>query len=136
MVTGAFHGGPFANSTISTSGGTVSATGDATATEFEIGAQLDWFPDPMKGLHFGGSLGLGGVSVTNQADGSKMAGLGGAATIFGGYDFWIGPSWSLGIGAVAWGGTPREQMKDNNNNDTPYRLTPLSIGLQASILYY
>jgi hypothetical protein len=139
QVTGTFHGGPFSNATVMTSGSSaaaVSATSNASAGEVELGAQLDWFPNPSKGLHFGGSIGVGGVSVTNQIDGSMMTGVGGAASLFGGYNFWIGPSWSLGLGAVAMGATPREQMNDKNRNDTNYRLTPLSFGLELSLLYY
>jgi hypothetical protein len=137
-VTSSFNGGPFRSSTIMTPGasGTVHATGDAAASLFEIGILLDWFPNPSKGLHFGGSLGIGGTGVRNQADGSTYGGFGGTASLFGGYDFWIGPSWSSGIGLVAWGATPREEMKDSSGNDTGYRLTPLSIGLQLSLLYY
>jgi len=134
-----FQGGPFANATIAGGSGPpamVQASGDGSASLFEVGVLLDWFPDPTKGLHLGGSVGLGGAAITNQADGSKMAGIGAAGALFFGQDWWIGTGWSLGVEGVATGATPREQIKDSSGTDTGYRLTPLALGVEISLLYY
>ncbi|HEY4107241.1 MAG TPA: hypothetical protein VGM44_25260 [Polyangiaceae bacterium] len=63
-----------------------------------IGPFIDGFPDPTRGWHVGGMLGLAGQSfqdVNASSDKSTSAGgIGGAAWF--GYDFWIGPEWSIG----------------------------------------
>jgi hypothetical protein len=137
--TSTFHGGPFANATITGAAGStgpIAASDNAGASSFDVGLLLDWFPDPAKGLHVGGSVGLGGVALTNQADGSFISGLGLGAGLFGGYDFWVGPAWSLGLALVASGVVPPAHLADSNRNDTGYRMTPLAMGLEVSILYY
>jgi len=63
-----------------------------------IGPFIDGFPDPVKGWHLGGMLGLAALSFENVNEtGGKTAtagGLGGAAWF--GYDFWVGSEWSIG----------------------------------------
>jgi len=67
-----------------------------------LGMFVDAFPDPQRGLHFGGALGLAGLSLKAErnalaAQGVKDydgGGLGLSAWI--GYMGWVGPEWSLG----------------------------------------
>jgi hypothetical protein len=73
--------------------------------------------------------------VTTLADNTAMVGLGFGASVFGGYDWWIGRDWSLGLMLVA-AGANRISLSDSNRNDTGYRLMPLSIGVATSVLYY
>jgi hypothetical protein len=64
---------------------------------------IDAFPDPLRGLHVGGSLGLAGFNA--RADGNALeqahrvkdyesTGFGGSAWV--GYMGWVGPEWSMG----------------------------------------
>jgi hypothetical protein len=139
-ISGTFKGGPaisatatyFTNGQPSTSRFTLS--GNASASTVELGAFLDWYPNPESGWHLGGSLGLGGMSVTDDAGtSSDSAGL--AVSLYGGYQWWLGPAWSLGLVGVASGGT-MSSFEDGNQNDTGYRLMPLGIGLASKLLYY
>jgi hypothetical protein len=41
------------------------STGSVTSVEPVLGALVDWYPRPEHGWHVGGSLGLGGVGVTD-----------------------------------------------------------------------
>lgn len=70
---------------------------------FMIGPFIDAFPDPQRGLHFGGALGLVGFAA--RADNHELeerlrlrnfegGGLGLSAWI--GYMGFVGPEWSLG----------------------------------------
>jgi hypothetical protein len=63
-----------------------------------MGPFIDYFPDPDKGFHFGGMLGLGGMGldIDGVTEEAKAAG-GGAFGTWVGYDFWLGPEWSLGV---------------------------------------
>ena len=72
----------------------------ATALSGQLGVLVDWFPDPTGGWHAGGLVGLGVVGISD-ADIADSSGVGLGAALFGGYDFWIGPQWSLGVGAIA-----------------------------------
>jgi len=68
-----------------------------------LGPFIDAFPDPLRGLHVGGSLGLAGFNA--HADGNALeqsrrvkdydaGGFGGSAWV--GYMGWVGPEWSMG----------------------------------------
>jgi hypothetical protein len=60
---------------------------------FSIGPFMDWYFDPTKGLHGEAALGFAAVQSGSEIGygeaGSFMAGVG--------YDWWIGPQWSLGV---------------------------------------
>lgn len=68
-----------------------------------LGPFIDAFPDPMRGLHVGGSLGLAGFNA--KAEGNALEdvhqvkdynGGGLAASAWVGYMGFVGPEWSLG----------------------------------------
>jgi hypothetical protein len=63
-----------------------------------IGPFIDGFPDPTRGWHLGGMIGLAGQSFQNvnrTGDNSRTAaGIGGAAWF--GYDFWVGEEFAIG----------------------------------------
>lgn len=64
---------------------------------------IDSFPDPLRGLHVGGALGLAGYSVHGDSRALSRdyavkdydgGGFGGSVWV--GYGGWVGPEWSLG----------------------------------------
>ncbi|HYP98460.1 MAG TPA: hypothetical protein VER96_07290 [Polyangiaceae bacterium] len=58
---------------------------------------VDVFPDPERGAHFGGALGLATARVEVDNGGSKFEGGGLGLQAWGGYDFWVSSQWSLGL---------------------------------------
>jgi hypothetical protein len=80
-----------------------------------LGAFIDAFPDPQRGLHVGGSLSL--LSLSLKADNHALAdrgladydggGLGLSAWV--GYMGFVGPEWSLGGMLQLMGGVTREK---------------------------
>jgi hypothetical protein len=137
---GTFSGGPLVTATttrevngvMTTSQSTLS--GRAQAASFLLGVQADWFPRPEDGWHVGAGLGLGGTTVADDAGGTN-SGIGLSGSVFGGYQWWIGPRWSMGLQAVVLG-APRLKLSDSNGADTGYRMTPWSFGIEGTILYY
>jgi hypothetical protein len=139
-TTGTFHGGPsitatttyYANGVPSTTQQTLS--GNTHATSVEIGAFVDWYPNPETGWHVGASVGLGGMGIVDDAGTTSISeALGGS--IFGGYQWWLGPAWSLGLAGVVSGATTGK-FDDSNQADTGYKLTPFGVGLETELLYY
>jgi len=70
---------------------------------FMVGPFVDVFPDPLRGLHLGGSLALAGLSAKGDSHALERdlgvkdyngGGLGASAWI--GYMGWVGPEYSLG----------------------------------------
>lgn len=63
-----------------------------------IGPFIDGFPDPTKGWHLGGLIGVAAQSFQNinatGSDAHRAAGIGGAAWF--GYDFWVAREWAIG----------------------------------------
>ena len=135
QVTGTFNGGPYADAKFTTSSGTMAVTQKASATHSHIGVLVDWFPLEKEGLHVGGSVGFGAVTVTTFADDSTSTGTGAAGSLLVGYDWPIAPNWALGLSLVATGST-RMTLKDQDSNETGYKLKPYSVGLVASFLYF
>jgi hypothetical protein len=56
-------------------------------------------------------------------------GFGGA--LFGGYDFWIGPQWSLGLFAFG-SGAPSVELVQRSGDKVGYTLGGWSVGLGSS----
>jgi hypothetical protein len=114
--------------------GASNPAGNATATVGQLGILMDWFPRPSDGWHVGGLVSLGILSISD----SKLpdsSGAAFAASVFGGYDFWIGPEWSLGVMAT-FTGTSRATLKDSNQNESGYALNALAGGVDVSIVFH
>jgi hypothetical protein len=132
-----FNGGPVVTATSMVGNvPTMAMTlkGNARATLGMLGVMVDWFPVASGPWHVGGAVGVGGASLTDDA-GKTIGGASVAGSVFGGYQWWLGPSWSLGISAVVMG-APSLKMVDSKGNDTGYGLVPLSAGIQFLLLYY
>ena len=134
-ISAEFEGGPLARATVTSKGRTRSASDRAEGGSAMLGILVDWYPDPKTGWHVGLSSGVGALVLTNWADDSALGGVNLAGSAFGGYDWALGRNWSLGLQLTASGATST-QLMDDNQRDTGYRLTPLSIGVQASLLYF
>lgn len=136
-----FKGGPFEDATVSSKGKTSTASDRASGGFGMVGMLVDWYPEPTGGWHAGAATGLGVTVLTNQADDRDFAGVNLAGSVFGGYDWALGRKWSLGLQLVVSGGTRTKMMEEDHTekhdtHDTGYRLTPFSIGVQASLLYF
>ncbi|HYQ02268.1 MAG TPA: hypothetical protein VER96_26520 [Polyangiaceae bacterium] len=136
-----FNGGPFEDGTVIARGKTYTASDRASGGFGMVGMMFDWYPDPSGGWHFGAAPGLGVTILTNQADHRDFGGVNFAGSAFGGYDWALGRKWSLGLQLVVSGGTQtklveEDHSKENDVRDTGYRLTPFSVGVQASVLYF
>ena len=139
MTTGGvtFHGGPLVTAT-RTLGGVqgmpMTLSGHASADTFLLGVLVDWFPVASGGWHVGGIVALGGASITDDS-GSTMAGASIGGSVFGGYQWWLAPSWSIGL-SLAVMGAPTLNLTDTNGNDTGYKMAPFSAALGGRLLYY
>jgi hypothetical protein len=76
---------------------------DMSAGYLYLGPFVDVFPDPLRGLHLGGSLGLASFAARAQGNVLKnvhgvddFAGGGFGASAWVGYMGFVGPEWSLG----------------------------------------
>jgi len=138
-VNAEFEGGPFAHATVSADGKTRSASHNALGGFGMIGMLVDWYPRPTGNWHAGFATGLGGVGLTNSADDSDLGGVNFSGSVFGGYDWALGRNWALGLQLTASGGTStnlQQHFDSHDARDSGYRLTPFSVGVQASVLYF
>ena len=62
-----------------------------------LGPFADWYPAERDGFHLGGVIGAAAVPL--------VRGIGMGASLWGGYDLWISPQWSIGIAAHVIGTT-------------------------------
>lgn len=131
-----FKGGPFKDATLTVNGERRSASHQAQASFGMVGLLLDWYPKPSAGWHAGVATGIGAVGLKNSADNSTFAGVNLNGSLFGGYDWALGHDWALGLQLTASGGTRAKLLEDSGDHDTGYRLTPFSLGVQASVLYF
>jgi hypothetical protein len=103
-----------------------------------LGVFIDAFPDPQRGLHVGGSLGLAGLNA--KASGDKLqdqlgvkdydgGGLGASAWI--GYMGFVGPEWSLG-GMLQFTGVVTGKEED----DLKRRGTGWGLNVSFTALYH
>lgn len=96
-----------------------------------VGPFIDGFPNPKKGWHLGGTLGLAVANMDDmgpRGDVSRTAGFGAAA--WGGYDAWIGDDWSVG-GLLRLGITRTSDRDD----DAKTAATSRSLTLMFTALY-
>ena len=94
-----------------------SLSGDVSGSTGLLGFFVDVFPDPERGFHFGGALGVasGLAEIKNGPKRFEGGGLGLEA--WGGYDFWVSPQWSLGGTARLLGSITRQDL-DNVKYET------------------
>jgi hypothetical protein len=114
------------------SGAPNAATGTAFADMLQLGLLVDWYPVSEAGWHVGSVMGLGGSSLVD-ASGSRSASPGLAASLLGGYDWWIGPQWSLGA-LLALSTATAGTMSGPGQPDTGYTFTPFAFALEVSLL--
>jgi hypothetical protein len=113
----------------------VSDEGDDVQLAFgQIGVLVDWYPNSRDGWHVGGVLGIGGNVLTGD-DNEQYTGVTGSVSLLGGYDWWIGPQWALGIVGLA-SFSPSADLKDDDQEDTDYSLGAATIGIGASLLHH
>ena len=70
-----------------------------------------------------------------DASGSNSNGYSLGLAALGGYDWWVGPEWSLGVLTFLAASTPAS-TKYGSGNATGYQLTPVTLGLEASLLLH
>ena len=109
------------------------------ATFSTIGPFVDWYPNPRDGWHLTGMLGLSrfvfprGTQFNTQNTVSDTSDVGGALMIGGGYEFWIGRQWSLGL-------LGRLQVAaasvDNLGNGGTSRITAFEPALLGNVTYH
>ena len=74
-------------------------------------------------------------TVGQDADIPDSTGIAFNVGVFGGYDWWIGPQWSLGLlGLVS--GTTSASLSDKNRTDTGFSFNALSAQLGAVITFH
>ncbi|MDP9035331.1 MAG: hypothetical protein M3O50_11030 [Myxococcota bacterium] len=134
---GDFSGGPFEGARLAApaAGTSLGVSAKASATFGEIGLLFDYYPDPAGGWHAGATIGIGVAGIMNHADDSSWGGVALLGGAFAGYAWWIGREWSLGISAVG-AGASGASLRDSTGKDTGYQVSPVTFGLQTSILYY
>ena len=88
-----------------------------------FGGTLDLYPHPQKGMHFMGTIGPAFMSVMedDRTHRTWKNSAGAAVSFAVGYDWWVGPQWSLGFlarmtGARFWG----TSTYDDATKDTSY----------------
>lgn len=100
-----------------------------------LGPFIDAFPDPMRGLHLGGSLGL--VAFGARGDGRALENLGArdynagglGASAWVGYMGWVGPEFSLGgLLQLSVLGTGNDKQDNIDRKASGYAL---SVGFSA-----
>ena len=88
-----------------------SISGDVAGGTALLGFFTDVFPDPERGFHFGGALGVASGQADIKDSGKKYQGGGLGLEAWTGYDFWVSPQWSLG-GLVRFMGSVTRQDTD------------------------
>jgi len=112
---GALTGLGVSSTTRRVSGNGVS--GDVSGSMGLLGFFVDGFPDPARGFHFGGALGLAGGHAQVKDSDKKFDGGGVGLGAWLGYDMWVSPQWSLG-GMVRFMGSLTRENSDNVNYQT------------------
>ncbi len=84
--------------------------GDVVGSTGLLGYFVDVFPDPKRGLHFGGALGFASGDAEIKDGDRHFRGGGFGLQAFGGYEFWVSPQWSLGGMLRVLGSITREQQ--------------------------
>ena len=105
--------------------------GDVAGSSGLLGYFIDVFPDPARGLHFGGALGFASGAAEVKESDRKFRGGGLGLEAWGGYEFWISPQWSLG-GMLRFMGSVTREEKDG----VSYEASLGSATLSFTALYH
>jgi len=105
--------------------------GDVTGSSGLLGYFVDVFPDPQRGLHFGGALGFASGAAEIKDSARKFRGGGLGLEAWGGYELWVSPEWSLG-GMLRFMGSVTREDKD----DVSYRASLGAVTLSFTALYH
>ena len=84
-------------------------SGDVTGSTGLLGYFVDVFPNPARGLHFGGALGFASGAAKIKDSDREFLGGGLGLEAWGGYDFWVSQQWSLGGMLRLLGSVTREE---------------------------
>lgn len=104
---------------------------NASMARAELGVLVDWYPQPNDGWHIGAALGFAGITLTDSSL-SDAVGVAFSAKVLGGYDWWIGPQWALGLAAVL-AATPSTPLRVRDGDESGYRFHTLSVGLAGTL---
>jgi hypothetical protein len=104
---------------------------DASAARLMLGVMADWYPRVNDGWHVGAAVGFAGITLTDSVI-PDAVGAAFSAKVFGGYDWWIGPQWALGLAAVL-AATPSTSLLVRDGDSSGYRFYTLSAGLAGSL---
>ena len=101
-----------------------------------LGAFVDAYPNPHRGEHFGGSLALGTAStkLSGRPEIRDYQGGGVGFLVFGGYDFWIARTWSLG-GLLRLSGLATRGTTDIDGQKVERQATSYAASLAITLLY-
>lgn len=108
-----------------------SEAGDVMASMGLLGFFVDGFPDPARGFHFGGELGLASGVAEVKDSGKKFQGGGVGLGAWLGYDMWVSPQWSLG-GLIRFTGS----LTRENSDDVKYQTSVGGASLSFTALYH
>jgi hypothetical protein len=104
-----------------------------------VGATVDYYLNPNKGFHFGGTVGAASLEGPKPPDGppdrDKLGGTGAGISLAAGYDWWIGDQWSLGVlGRLTMAGVQDRTVRPGAIYREKDGVVALSVGL--SLLYH
>ncbi len=105
--------------------------GDVMASMGLLGFFVDGFPEPARGLHVGGELGLASGVAEVKDSGKKFQGGGVGLGAWLGYDMWVSSQWSLG-GLVRFTGS----LTGENSDDVNYQTSIGGASLSFTALYH
>lgn len=136
QVSGKFKGGPYQDAALTYKSETLDLNKNATVGLVGIGALVDWFPLESAGLHVGLGAGLGMISVINELDKTSQFGTTGLGTLIVGYDWSISRAWALGLALVGTGSSKATLKHAKTSNESGYSMTPFSLGVSGSLLFF
>jgi hypothetical protein len=109
----------------------------ATGRSALFAAFIDAYPNPRRGEHFGGLLGLSALTETTD-DGEAATDYDGGGLglfVFAGYDAWIASEWSLG-GLLRLGGVVTRGSQNVNGEQVDKQGVMYEAALLATVIYH
>lgn len=130
VIGGGFQSASFRHPTVRL--GDLSSDANQAVLVGSIGGFLDYYPDPIDGLHFQGFLGFATLSSQDRQGRSSTRNPAGLALSAGlGYEWFVSRDWSIGVlGRVQY---VRAKLSEADLEETDSVLVP---GLLASFTYH